>query len=134
MGFLDGLVRGLTGNAENKEILGMVHDEDDEMLSRDYRSTSIRNSDGNNGWYRCVKCGRSFRLSDMDADHIVPKSKGGDNSRANLQLICKHCNRSKGADTNDTQADLARRKRELKNQDKVDGKLLNIARKKGGEV
>lgn len=33
--------------------------------------------DNNNGWYRCVKCGRSFRKGDMDIDHIIPQKYGG---------------------------------------------------------
>lgn len=53
--------------------------------------------DNNNGWYRCVKCGRSFRKGDMDIDHIIPQKYGGSDRETNLQCICKHCNRSKQA-------------------------------------
>lgn len=30
-------------------------------------------------------------------DHIVPLSRGGDDTRANVQLACFHCNSVKGA-------------------------------------
>lgn len=44
--------------------------------------------------FRCVKCGTHKALR---ADHIVPESKGGVASMANLQTLCEPCNRSKGA-------------------------------------
>jgi 5-methylcytosine-specific restriction endonuclease McrA len=31
-----------------------------------------------------------------ELDHIIPLSRGGDSSEENLQLLCRHCNRSKG--------------------------------------
>ena len=30
-------------------------------------------------------------------DHIVPRARGGQNERTNLQLLCEPCNASKGA-------------------------------------
>lgn len=62
--------------------------------------------DNNNGWYKCVKCGKSFRKGDMDIDHIIPKKFGGGDSEFNLQCICKHCNRSKQANMKETPRDL----------------------------
>lgn len=44
--------------------------------------------------YTCVYCGaQGVRL---EADHIVPVSRGGETSMANLATACKPCNRSKG--------------------------------------
>lgn len=40
----------------------------------------------------CVVCGNS---KDIVADHIIPLSRGGDNSEANLQPLCRSCNSSK---------------------------------------
>lgn len=37
-----------------------------------------------------------FDLKDMDADHIVPWSKGGRTEESNGQMLCVSCNRSKG--------------------------------------
>lgn len=40
----------------------------------------------------CVFCGASENL---EIDHIVPVSKGGDSEPENLQVLCRSCNRSK---------------------------------------
>lgn len=86
-----------------EKFLNMINNVDADLS---YREKALRAAPSNNGWYRCRKCGKSFRACDMDADHILPRSRGGGNEKANLQLICKHCNRSKGADTSDTATDL----------------------------
>jgi hypothetical protein len=43
--------------------------------------------------YRCVKCGTH---RDLSLDHILPWSKGGADTAANLQTLCRSCNSSKG--------------------------------------
>lgn len=47
--------------------------------------------------WKCAYCDR--QLSDRDAtiDHIVPKHKGGHNTRNNLACACTKCNRDKGS-------------------------------------
>lgn len=45
---------------------------------------------------RCAHCGRHGSISQMEADHIVPYSKGGRTTWSNLQILCRRCNRSKG--------------------------------------
>ena len=44
----------------------------------------------------CLKCGAGDGLS---IDHIVPVSKGGQNTLDNLQTLCMPCNISKGVTT-----------------------------------
>jgi len=46
---------------------------------------------------RCVKCGKLFKLDDLEVDHIVPHKWGGRTELENAQFLCKHCNTSKGA-------------------------------------
>ena len=43
---------------------------------------------------RCRKCGSTRQLH---FDHVIPASKGGANTVANIQLLCGACNRAKGA-------------------------------------
>ena len=40
----------------------------------------------------CVSCGASERI---EADHIIPISKGGRHSEGNLHSLCRSCNSSK---------------------------------------
>ena len=43
---------------------------------------------------RCRQCGSTDKLH---FDHVIPLSRGGSNSVANIQLLCGVCNRAKGA-------------------------------------
>ena len=87
--------------------------------------------DNNNGWYRSVKCGRSFRKGDMDIDHIIPQKYGGSDRETNLQCICKHCNRSKQASMKDTPKDLLRSSKRVAKRELSERKMIfDIARNK----
>ena len=43
----------------------------------------------------CTHCQDKFDLSQMEADHITPWSKGGRTNSYNCQLLCQGCNRTK---------------------------------------
>lgn len=45
----------------------------------------------------CPSKGKRFELSEMEADHITPWSAGGKTSVENCQMLCRECNRRKGA-------------------------------------
>lgn len=43
----------------------------------------------------CKICGEHFEIDEMEADHIIPWSKGGKTIKENCQMLCVHCNRTK---------------------------------------
>jgi len=45
---------------------------------------------------KCRGCEQEFYYSALELDHIVPRSKGGQDDNGNLQLLCGRCNRVKG--------------------------------------
>ena len=45
---------------------------------------------------RCNGCRTEFPFRAFDIDHVIPRSRGGTDHIDNLQLLCTHCNRTKG--------------------------------------
>lgn len=43
----------------------------------------------------CGICHARLPISSIHVDHIIPLSKGGDNSISNLRLVCASCNLQK---------------------------------------
>lgn len=74
------------------------------LLSGDEKHLSIRAFDDDmkqEAYERqkgiCVKCGKHFKIEEMEGDHIIPWSKGGKTVAENCQMLCINCNRRKGA-------------------------------------
>ena len=44
---------------------------------------------------RCHYCGRSIAPKELTMDHVVPISRGGKSSKANVVPCCKECNNAK---------------------------------------
>lgn len=72
------------------------------LFDRDEHHLELRTFDGNTRrevYERqagtCPHCGGHFKLEEMDADHILPWSKGGHTVAENCQMLCKKCNRRK---------------------------------------
>jgi ankyrin repeat protein len=61
----------------------------DRYISDDVKDAVWRRDEG-----RCVKCKSNEKL---EFDHIIPVSKGGSNTKRNVQLLCEKCNREKAA-------------------------------------
>lgn len=46
--------------------------------------------------YVCQYCGNKFKSDELNIEHILPKSRGGQNTWENLAAACISCNRKKG--------------------------------------
>ena len=67
-------------------------------------STGIRPSRNNILWRdknQCQYCGVIESPRDMTIDHVIPRSRGGENTWSNLVTCCKRCNQKKGNRTPD---------------------------------
>ena len=47
--------------------------------------------------HRCTLCGKEFDIEFMEGDHIKPWREGGRTVIENCQMLCRDCNRHKGA-------------------------------------
>ena len=84
------------------------------------------------GLYTCFRCHKKFKKEDIDVDHIIPQSLGGDDGLDNLQCMCKHCNRSKRDNIDDTLDDLkdnAYRRLSLKEKREINNAVHNMSLK-----
>lgn len=96
-------------NALEQEIAALMVDDDVKkvgiykyVLTREERWLSIRSfspSEKRSAYERqkgvCPICHKTFRIEEMEADHIIPWSKGGHTNSDNCQCLCKKCNRDK---------------------------------------
>ncbi|HEP3216064.1 TPA: DUF262 domain-containing protein [Campylobacter upsaliensis] len=55
------------------------------------------NSDGHIKDVKCPHENEKLELEQMEADHIIPWSKGGKTEKENCQMLCRECNRKKSA-------------------------------------
>lgn len=46
---------------------------------------------------RCCYCGKQFPTSDLNLEHVVPKSRGGKTDWSNIVTSCVRCNLRKGS-------------------------------------
>jgi len=47
----------------------------------------------------CQYCGQTFPRSELNLDHVVPRSRGGRSTWENVVCSCHECNRKKGGRT-----------------------------------
>ncbi|MBQ7628625.1 MAG: DUF262 domain-containing protein [Selenomonadaceae bacterium] len=112
-----GILYNKYGNSSNydakffeSEILRLIDDEDvtnnrgiyEYLFDKDEKHLSIRKftQKMKRAAYEkqkgvCAKCGNTFAIEKMHADHILAWSKGGRTTAENCQLLCADCNRRK---------------------------------------
>lgn len=65
-------------------------------LSRDYSPPFSNQGLFARDNHLCLYCGNSFPAHKLTRDHIIPKSRGGDDSWLNSATSCTECNHAKG--------------------------------------
>ena len=100
----------LDPKALEEEIQRLMGDEDvtkksgiyEYLLTGDERKLSIRAFDRRDALaayerqnHKCALCGETFDFPKMQADHIIPWSKGGKTVPENCQMLCTQCNLKK---------------------------------------
>ena len=51
---------------------------------------------------KCAGCAGHYHNKDLTIDHIIPTAKGGQDTQDNKQLLCFHCNTTKGTGSMET--------------------------------
>lgn len=49
--------------------------------------------------FQCQYCGDDLHVNEATMDHVIPRSRGGVTSWANIVTCCQDCNREKGGKT-----------------------------------
>jgi 5-methylcytosine-specific restriction endonuclease McrA len=49
--------------------------------------------------YQCQYCGKRPAMRELNVDHVLPRSRGGEDSWTNLVISCRPCNLKKGRRT-----------------------------------
>lgn len=102
---LDGEAERLLGDPEVERPSGVfeyVLTRDESLLHlRTFNATQKRDAYERQG-HRCPHCmaegvDREYDISEMEGDHIRPWREGGATTVDNLQMLCRHHNRLKGA-------------------------------------
>jgi 5-methylcytosine-specific restriction endonuclease McrA len=72
--------------------------EEDDLKRERHRARELRETQ----WWkrrlakgRCHYCGRPAAPKELTMDHVVPISRGGKSSKANVVPCCKECNNAK---------------------------------------
>ena len=69
------------------EEQGKITEKRSRTIPEDVKDAVWRRDEG-----KCTQCGSNENL---EFDHIIPHSKGGANTKRNVQLLCVKCNRKK---------------------------------------
>lgn len=73
------------------------------------------------------KCNQCSSINDIEYDHVIPVSKGGESVIDNIQLLCRPCNRKKrvsvaSATQDEKQRSLEKRREENREEEREDKK------------
>lgn len=92
---LDLMGQGKVEIQNPKGIIPYVLTGDEQQLNLRAFPKNIRIKVYNKQGGKCAICGKSYPEEFMEADHIIPWSKGGRTVEENCQMLCRECNRKK---------------------------------------
>jgi 5-methylcytosine-specific restriction endonuclease McrA len=98
----------MTHAAEQKELVEKWRSANPEKVRLTWLNRRHRKNGGRLSWgiiklrleeqnQECTYCKTDLSNSGFEIDHVVPLSKGGKHEDANIQLLCRKCNRDKHA-------------------------------------
>lgn len=82
---------------KHKAIYPYLFNRDDSALNVRRFTTVQRNRAYARQGGCCAICGEAYPIKKMQADHIIPWSKGGATTDSNCQMLCANCNRDKSS-------------------------------------
>lgn len=96
---------------------------------KNFRKAVLEKYETEDGYYICAHCGRKFKASGVQADHLIPRSLGGSFSIINGQILCNFCNHSKNDDISDADEDFERIQKQDQQAKEDDKEFLKIVSK-----
>lgn len=101
MGAINTLTRALTGMGRGERVkkaaepVPIEDTEPSDILTLRVKPSTYRKRLLERGGCQCVFCGKRMTLDNSTMDHVVPRSKGGQDTPANLVMACLNCNQTK---------------------------------------
>ena len=77
-----------------RDVQGLEPIDPQRAFTRDERIVIWRRD---NGTCQSPECGKQIAFNEMEADHIIPHSRGGQTTIDNGRALCRQCNARKGA-------------------------------------
>ena len=93
---------------EDIERMVKYNDKQYQTQQAQFRKVVLEKYEEEDGWFTCAHCGKRFKKSEVQADHVIPRTNGGSFSIDNGQILCIKCNQIKNDSEERTDEDLER--------------------------
>jgi len=93
---------------EDIERMVKYNDKRYQTQQAQFRKAVLEKYEEEGSWFTCAHCGKRFKKSGVQADHVIPRTNGGSFSIDNGQVLCIKCNQIKNDSEDRTDEDLER--------------------------